>query len=316
MDKRNFDIRQIETFAAVMSTGSITGAARLTGQSQPTVTRLVQELEADIGFSLLHRSGPRITPTANGVRFHQEAERALMSMDQMRAQVEAILQAEAAPLAIAAIQALAGGIVPAALARLAPSLPNRVQLESASAEVVVQSVLNGRAAVGFTSLPFDHPGLTTHWVAQTACVALLAADDPLAEHPVLPFAALATRRLVSLANPFRLRGRVQAALDRQGVAPLAQLATNTAMNAALLVRAGLGIAVVDPATAYGVPLPGVLVRPLDLDIPFFWGVITPTRQPGSTIVTALIEAVRDTATELLPGFRLCDPAERTTETGV
>jgi DNA-binding transcriptional LysR family regulator len=231
-------------------------------------------------------------------------------MDQMRAQVDAILQAEAAPLAIAAIQALAGGIVPAALASLAPSLPSRVQLESTSAEVVVQSVLNGRAAVGFTSVPFDHPGLTTHWVAQTSCVALLAADDPLTAHSVLPFAALATRRLVSLANPFRLRGRVQAALDRQGVAPLAQLATNTAMNAALLVRAGLGIAVVDPATAYGAPMPGVVARPLDVEIPFLWGVVTPARQPCSDLVSALIDAVYESAVALLPGFRLCDPTQR------
>lgn len=310
MDKRNFDIRQLETFAAVMSSGSITGAARLTGQSQPTVTRLVQELEADIGFSLLHRAGPRITPTANAISFHQEVERALMSLDQMRAQVEAIRQAEAAPLAIAAIPALAGGIVPTVLARLAKSLPNKVQLDSAPAEVVVQSVLSGRAAVGLTSLPFDHPGLDTHWVGQAPCVALVASDDPLATLPVLPLAALATRRLLTMANPFRLRGRVQAALDRQRITPPSQLATNTAMTAAQLVRAGLGIAIVEPATAYGAPTSGVVVRPLDVEIPFLWGVVTPVRQPCSTLVTALIDAVRECAVEMLPGFRLCDPAQR------
>jgi DNA-binding transcriptional LysR family regulator len=310
MDRRNFDVRQLETFAAVMSTGSITGAARLTGQSQPTVTRLVRELEAEIGFSLLHRAGPRITPTANGISFHQEVERALMSVDQMRAQVEAIVQAEAAPLATAATPALAGGIVPAALARLAKTLPNKVQLDSAPAEVVVQSVLSGRAAIGLTSLPFDHPGLTTHWVGHAACVALLAADDPLAALPVLPLAELATRRLLTMANPFRLRGRVQAALERQGITPPAQLATNTTMNAALLVRAGLGIAVVEPATAYGAPIEGVVVRPLDVEIPFLWGVVTPARQPCSAMVASVIDAVYESAVELLPGFRLCDPTER------
>src|SRR5271156_5411463 len=110
MDKRNFDIRQIETFSAVMSTGSITGAARLTGRSQPAVTRLVQELEADVGFSLLHRSGPRITPTPNGVRFHREVERALLSFKQLRARTDAIAQGQPAPVTIAAIPALAAGL--------------------------------------------------------------------------------------------------------------------------------------------------------------------------------------------------------------
>jgi len=107
MDKRHFDIRQMESFAAVMSTGSMTAAARLTGRSQPAVTRLVQELEADVGFSLLHRSGPRITPTPNGVRFHRDVERALLCFEQMRARADAIAQGHTAPLAIAAIPALA-----------------------------------------------------------------------------------------------------------------------------------------------------------------------------------------------------------------
>ena len=307
MDRRNFDIRQLESFAAVMSTGSITGAARLTGQSQPTVTRLVQELEAEIGFSLLHRAGPRITPTANAISFHQEVERALMSIDQMRAQVKAIVQAEAAPLALAATPALAGGIVPAALARLGQSLPNRIQLDSAPAEVVAQSVLSGRAAIGLTSLPFDHPGLATHWIGQAPCVALVAADDPLAALPTVPLAAFASRRLLTMANPFRIRGRVQAALDRQRIVPPAELATNTALNAALLVRAGLGIAVIEPATAYGAPIAGVVPRPLDVEIPFLWGVVTPARQPCSTLVTAVIQVVHDCAVDLLPGFRLCEP---------
>ena len=142
-------------------------------------------------------------------------------------------------------------------------------------------------------------------------MALLSSDDPLAELPVLPLAALATRRLLTMANPFRLRGRVQAELDRQGIAPVAHLATNTTMNAALLVRAGLGIAVVEPATAYGAPIQGVVVRPLDVEIPFLWGVVTPVRQPCSALVTALIGAVYDCAAELLPGFRLCDAAQRT-----
>jgi DNA-binding transcriptional LysR family regulator len=313
MDKRHFDIRQMESFAAVMSTGSITAAARLTGRSQPAVTRLVQELEADVGFSLLHRSGPRITPTPAGVRFHRDVERALLCFDQMRARADAILQGEAAPMAIAAIPALAAGLIPAALARLGAALPNEVQMQSASAEIVVQSVLGGRAEIGFASLPFEHPGLQTHWIGEAPCVALLAADDPLAAAPTLALAALTGQRLLTMANPFRLRGRVQQALDAAGVAPARIVATNTSLNAAAMVRAGLGIAVVEPATAYGAPLQGVVVRPLDVAIPFLWGVVTPAGQPMAPGVAALITLVQEVAAAILPGFRLRDRADRAVE---
>ena len=47
------ELRQLEAFAAVMSTGSVTAAGRVLGRSQPAVTRLVQELEAEIGYPLV-----------------------------------------------------------------------------------------------------------------------------------------------------------------------------------------------------------------------------------------------------------------------
>ena len=309
MDRSPFDFRQLESFAAVMSAGSITGAAKLTGRSQPAVTRLVQELEAEIGFPLLHRSGPRITPTANGIRFHSEVERALLSFEQMRVRAEAIARSEAGPLAIAAIPALAAGLVPAALARLGDILPAQIQLQSQSAEAVVQSVLTGRAEIGFASLPFDHPGLHTHWIAEAPCVALLAADDPFAASATLPIAALAERRLLTMANPFRLRRRVQDALDEHGIVPLATIATNASINAAALVRAGLGIAVVEPVTAYGVTVDGVVVRPLDVAIPFLWGAVSPIGLPPTATAAALLAQVQDIAVATLPGLRLCDPSE-------
>lgn len=304
------DVKQLEAFAAVMSAGSITGAARLTGRSQPAVTRLIQDLEAELGYGLLHRSGPRISPTAQGVRFHLEAERVLASLRQIRARAAAIGQDEPGPVEIAAIPALAAGLVPAALARMEASLPRELHLHGLAAEQVVQAVLSRRAELGLASLPVDHPGLDTHWIGEAPCVAVLPTGDALAREPVVPLRALAARRLLTVANPFRLRRRVEQALERLGVAPLSIMAMNASLPALLAVRAGLGVAVVEPATAHGVPVEGVAVRPLDAAIPFLWGVVTPAGQPLAPVVEALIEALRDAAAALLPGFHLRGRDER------
>ena len=77
------ELRQLESFAAVMSTGSMTGAARLLARSQPAVTRLVQELEAEIGYALFTRHGPRVTPTEQAFLLYEDVERALGSLQQI-----------------------------------------------------------------------------------------------------------------------------------------------------------------------------------------------------------------------------------------
>lgn len=47
------EIRELEAFLAVMSAGSITGAARLLDRSQSQVTRLIQDLETSLDFRCL-----------------------------------------------------------------------------------------------------------------------------------------------------------------------------------------------------------------------------------------------------------------------
>src|SRR3954468_19993320 len=90
MNQDVIDIRLLDAFAAVMSAGSITGAARLLGRSQPAVTRLIQDLETNLGFELLHRNGPRITTTDRGLLFHDEVERLLVGLKHIADRSKAI----------------------------------------------------------------------------------------------------------------------------------------------------------------------------------------------------------------------------------
>lgn len=295
------ELRQLEAFAAVMSTGSVTAAGRLLGRSQPAISRLLQELEAEIGYALFARSGPRVTPTEQGFLLYDDVERALSSLRQIRERAEEIARGQAQPLLLAATSALAAGLVPAALKRIEAQAGNtRVQLRSASPERVVHAVLSGAAQLGATSLPLEHRGLTVHWIGQASCVVALPENDPAARHEVVPVAELAGRRVITMANPYRLRRRLDAALGQAAGA----IETNSSVNALAAVRAGLGVSVLEPITAYGAPMAGVAIRPIDLDIPFFFGVITSQSQPLTPACQAMADALAQAAAQLLPGFVL------------
>ncbi|HSV46786.1 MAG TPA: LysR substrate-binding domain-containing protein, partial [Ramlibacter sp.] len=267
--------RQLEAFVAVMSTGSVTGAAHLLARSQPAITRLVQELEAEIGYALFTRNGPRVTPTAQGFLLHEDAERALAGLRQIQVRAAEVGRGDAPPLLLAATSALAVGLLPQALKQVElASGPAPIQLRTATPEQVLHAVLSGAVQLGVCSLPLEHRGLQVHWIGQLACVAVLPQGDPLAAHAVVPLAALAQRRLITMSNPFRLRHRLDAELARAGRVSdrrAALIETNSSINAQALVRAGLGVAVLEPLTAHGAPLAGLEVRPLDTEIPFFFG---------------------------------------------
>ncbi|CUJ18026.1 HTH-type transcriptional regulator gltC [Achromobacter xylosoxidans] len=296
------ELRQLEAFAAVMSTGSVTAAGRLLGRSQPAISRLLQELEAEIGYALFARSGPRVTPTEQGFLLYDDVERALSSLRQIRDRAEEIARGQAQPLLLAATSALAAGLVPDALKRIEPhaNLAPRIELRSASPERVVHAVLSGAAQLGATSLPLEHRGLTVHWIGQAPCVVALPENDPAARHDVVPVAELAGRRVITMANPYRLRRRLDAALGHAAGA----IETNSSVNALAAVRAGLGVSVLEPITAYGAPMAGVAIRPIDLDIPFFFGVITSQSQPLTPACQAMADALAQAAAQLLPGFVL------------
>ena len=226
------EIRELEAFLAVMSTGSITAAARLLDRSQSQVTRLIQDLETSVGFALFDRNGPKIAPSEKGIAFHAEAERFLSGIGHLRERARTIAEKEPQPIEIVAIPAFASGIIPLALAALPERLlPRKIHLRSLPAEAAVQSVLARTADFCVTSLPADQPGLEVHGVFQGPCVAAVAEGDPLAACEVISIADLAGRNIITMANPFRLRHRVDIALEAANIRPARIIATSVSVNA-------------------------------------------------------------------------------------
>lgn len=298
------ETRHLEAFSAVMTSGSITGAARLLERSQPAVTRLIQELEAEIGHPLFQRHGPRVTPTEHGFGLREEVERALASLRLVSERARQIARRDVSSLDVVATSALALGLLPAALASLESQQgPGPLQLRSTSPEQVMQAVLSGAADLGLCSLPLEHRGLQVHWIGQVPCVAVLRADDPLAQLSVLSSQALAERRLITLNNPYRLRHRLEHALPSRQQSALIE--TNSSVNAQALVRAGLGVAVLEPLTPLSLPAPDLVTRPLDTEVLFFFGVITLQARPRNPALEQRVEALAQALLQQarqLPGF--------------
>jgi DNA-binding transcriptional LysR family regulator len=64
MERERFDWSLVRSFLAVLDAGSVMGGARRLGMQQPTVSRHLAELEAQLRAPLFERTGRGVVPTA------------------------------------------------------------------------------------------------------------------------------------------------------------------------------------------------------------------------------------------------------------
>src|SRR5712692_8207112 len=82
--------RQLEAFRSLMMTGTSVGAARKMHITQPAISRLISDLEADIGFRLFNRAKGRMEPTLAGVRFYKAVEENFLGLERLKQAADAI----------------------------------------------------------------------------------------------------------------------------------------------------------------------------------------------------------------------------------
>lgn len=75
---------QLEAFRAVAQQGTFSAASAHLHKSQPAISKLVQNLEAELGLTLFDRSAYRATLTDAGVLFAERTAQLLASVDALR----------------------------------------------------------------------------------------------------------------------------------------------------------------------------------------------------------------------------------------
>jgi len=303
--------RQLETFHAVVSIGSMTGAASYLGRTQSAVSRLISDLEGAAGLILFDRSGARLQPTQAGLSLYDEVRRSYVGLQNISEKARQLAEGAARQrIAIGATPALSGGLFSSALAQVVGAQDmTQTVLSSMTSESVIRAVSDDVLDLGLATLPINIAHTRLHWIGEAPCVAVLAENDPLAARETISLTELASRRILTVGNPFRLRRTIDAALKASALTLMAQLETNTSLNAVMAARDGFGAAIVEPVTAYGIPVQGVVVRPILEHIPSIWGVITPAFRQPAPVIGALIDAVEAVAMRLLPGFVRHPPEE-------
>ncbi|APZ52912.1 LysR family transcriptional regulator [Salipiger abyssi] len=301
--------KDLATFLKVAETGSVTLAAEMLGRSQPSVTRCLQDLDASLGFALFERAGRRISLTAEGVAFEEEARRLLAMFEDLPARTLARARGTEQPMSISATYALGTGLVPHALARWPEAdRPGEVRLIQAAPNAVAQDLLSGNARIGLASLPLDVPGVHAERMFSAPLVAAMPESraDEFPEETPVSLAQIASDTLVTMLDQTRLQGRIRQALDAAGVHPARAVRANSSVSTLQFTRLTGATAIVEPVTAYGTAPKGVILRPLAEEVDFTFGFFAAGGAAGARGTSDFFDLCEAALFDLVPRVRRID----------
>lgn len=102
------ELRQLRYFIAIVEHGSLSRAARVLHVAQPALTQQIQQLEAELGAQLLHRSAQGALATDAGKTFYEHAQAILKQVSDAKSAVAQATDKPSGPVALGIPQSVSG----------------------------------------------------------------------------------------------------------------------------------------------------------------------------------------------------------------
>ncbi|WP_348814931.1 LysR substrate-binding domain-containing protein [Halomonas sp. H10-59] len=301
MDSPRLSDRQLQAFQHTMDSGSVTAAASRMRIAQPGVTRLLKQLEHDLGFALFSRIKGRLVPTPEARLFYREQQRLWQGLEHLRDSARRIRQRELGGLGISAMPLLGLTFVPDVIAGMAKDHPDQhLRLSTFRSEQVVEDVVTQRSEIGFSLLGGQDERLgASAFTLDSVC--LLPRDHPLARRESIALKDLDGQTLIHYEPGDPSRQTLERALAERGVTPRSRLEVSLALQATRLVGQGAGIAIVDALNARAMGGSDSIALPLQEPLTETLYLLTPRDQPLSRLAEEFVQRFRHRFAEVQAG---------------
>jgi DNA-binding transcriptional LysR family regulator len=240
------DIRSLRYFVAVVEHQSFSRAAERLHVTQPTVSKMVQQLEQSLDLVLLERVGKRFTLTDAGDVVLQRGRALLAMHEEMSVELADLQQLRRGDLRIGVTQQAHAPLAPllAAYHRRHPQI--ELKLFEGGSQSIEADLRNGTLEMG-TML--EHPANAGIWqefdsfplVRSPLCL-LASRDSEWRGRKSVALRELADSAFIFYAESFALNEIVTDACQREGFTPRISSRSGQWDFVASLVRLGVGIA--------------------------------------------------------------------------
>jgi len=288
------NLRQIEVFRAVMTAGSISGAAKLLYVSQPAVSRLLSHTEQRLGFGLFERVKGRLYPTPEARQLFKEVEAVYDGVRRVEELANELAEKRSGILHLVSSPSIGHMLIPMAITAFHQTHPEvKVTFQPLTVVPLTQMLLEHRADLGAVILPSQHPNLSSEPIGQGDLVVIFPYSHPLASRSMLTIEDLLPYSLVSYRSETPFGTLVEQMFQEAGYARRVAIEVSSPHNACSLVKAGGGIAIVDEFSAHSAA-GDFVVRPIAHTKTLAIHLVQSRFEPLSQLAQDFAHVLRDT----------------------
>jgi DNA-binding transcriptional LysR family regulator len=263
----SIDVQILRIVRAIQQSGSITGAARALGTTQPAISQHIQRAERRLGLTLIVRRGRSIELTEAGRVLGQHAVGVLDALAQASSHVAGLASLRTGRVRMVGFPSASSTIVPQLIAEVQARYRGlSISYTEAEPPEAGEMILAGACDI---ALVFSYPGEVgshhpdagaglslTHLFSDPMYV-LVPSDHPLADEDSVDFPALEDDQWI--AGCPRCRTHLMRVCGVHGYEPEITFETDNATATIGMVARGLGVALV-PRLSLGTALLPSTVR--------------------------------------------------------
>ncbi|PKH25733.1 LysR family transcriptional regulator [Enterobacterales bacterium CwR94] len=268
------DVRALRYFVEVVRQQSFTRAAEKLFVTQPTISKMIRQLEEELNGPLLLREGRKLHLTAAGEAVYQRGQTILQEFTQLENEIADIQDLKRGELRLG-IPPMVGMQVAGSISAFRQRYPGiELKISEFGGLTVQQAVLNGTLDLALTALPADaEPQLNALPLMRHPLCVLVPRTPAWLTRTSIKLAELAAHPLLIYNEEFSLNRQLMRAFQQRGLQPQIAVRSGQWDFLAAMVQAGMGVAILPEPICQRLDPSALLWMPLESELEWRLGVI-------------------------------------------
>lgn len=240
------DWRQLQCFRLVARMQHITRAAAELGTSQPSLSRTLARMEADLGVPLFMRAGRKLTLTRHGALFLERVERACRDIDEGIAELSDLANPSGGRIALGFLRTLGFEYVPQTVRAFGLRYPNvRFTFRPGRSAALNEQLMQGELDLIVSAIPAGVSPFSWAHVQDQELILIVSPSHRLAKRREVALREVADDPFIAFRSG-AIRSLTDELCAASGFVPKIVFEGEDSSSVPGFVAAGFAVAVVPP----------------------------------------------------------------------